>query len=126
MRKCVKWGSLIGCLVIIWHMITVAITGGKPTMRLPNGAEIGSNGMVIRYLWTPSEKQSIAWDEIGSRPRWVFRDYLVFVQVPLYIPMMVLASLTGLLFHIDRRRMSRSRGDGDLSDKNHGAAARAS
>ena len=103
-RFWLKWTGVVFCLLVVWHSVVVAATGGLVVFRFGDGWEIGSNGMTGRVLWTRGGNQSIAWDCVGSTPTFSITDYMIFVQVPLYIPFLAAGVVTAFLFWRERRR----------------------
>lgn len=102
--RCLKWFGALVCLLIVWHFLVVATTGGVVVLRFGSGWEVGSNGVTSRLLWTRGGDESIAWDCVGSTPRCSIKDDRVFVQLPLYIPFLVVGAFTVYLFWRERRR----------------------
>ena len=106
-----KWVPLVACLLLLWHMAIVAATGGILSAPIGDEWELGSNGTALRLLWTHEGHASIAWDDVSSSPRVQIGDMRVYVQIPTWLILVVLAGLALLLFVVDRLK----RGDSSSS-----------
>jgi len=97
----------VSCLalsgLIIGQCAYVGAMGGQASCRVGRG-EIGSNGLGLRYIWTRSGAETIAWDNLlGLWGLYLRRDRIV-IDFPLWIVLILSLGTAGVVTLLQKRR----------------------
>lgn len=82
----------------------MAVLGGPREVGLGRMGVIGTDGLSIRFLWTPSGQTEIAWDEVGALPSLSVRPYRVFFDFPVWVPVGIALFGLGIIRFFGRDR----------------------
>ena len=101
-RGWAKWVGFVFCGMIATHVIVEVTTVGQSVISLGNGWEFGSNGFAVHAMCTRGDSPSALLDHASSGLRWIDSDDLFFCQAPLWVPFLLAAFCTAILFRRDR------------------------
>jgi hypothetical protein len=76
-------------VVLLLQALMVAIAGDPLMIRIGRCAELGTNGVAFRFIWSRGGDETIAWDVVDSGPRFAATKYDTFVQIPLHYTFLV-------------------------------------
>lgn len=105
MGRRLKWYGVALCSLIVANWLISAAAGGPRVRRFGNHAEFATDGIGLLFLWTRGTGSSIAWDCLpGPLPEFKVSQHRVFIVFPLWIPLIVVAPATAVLFWLESRR----------------------
>lgn len=102
--RVLMWIMISISLLLLSHFIFEIAKSGPTVFRIGQSCEVGSNGMALRVLCTNDSRESIAWDDVGTTPRFRTGMGVTFVQVPIWLIFLSTALLAIAFSWLERRR----------------------
>ncbi len=103
-----RWLATIVSGALLFHVVVVMTTGGRWSIDLAEGWEVGCSGMAFRLYGGLSEGSSIAWDNVDSSFRLELNDGRFCLQFPVLLVMLGSGILACLLLPVERRLRRRT------------------
>jgi hypothetical protein len=79
--------------VINVQVLTIVVVGAPREMNLGRQAQIGTDGVLIRFIWSSVGGNEIPWDEIGIWPRFSKSPRQILIDFPVLFVIIPLVSV---------------------------------